>query len=148
MATIRFKPYYIKDIISPRVIDTGLYTGLFKTRTTRTKPKKCGEYEIICGVPPRPLYNQVKTGVFIKINEVQLKSIQNYTPTEMIGDVGYYDVNKFLETLNGLNKARTKTKITGECVEALHSFKFLNCTSDIDKILKDIQEIQDNWKRK
>jgi hypothetical protein len=145
MATIRFKPHYIKSIMNPKIIESGGFSGMFKERTTRTKPLRLGEKEIIVGVPPRPLYNQVKTGVFIEIESVEQKKVGSYTPKEMISDVGYYDTDRFLNTLNGLNKARTVASITGDSIVALHKFKFLECTSNIDRVLKEIDEINAEW---
>ena len=145
MATIRFKPKYLKPIMNPKVIDKGLCVGHFKTRTTRTKPLKCGEKEIIFGMPPRPLYHQLKTGVIIEITEVVQKPIKDYTPDEMLSDVGYCDVDKFVNLLNGLNKARKVVELTKDWVGSLHTFRYVSGGEDVDDTLRLVKGYEAAW---
>ena len=147
MATIRFKPHYIKAIIKPKIIEMGLSIGHFKTRTTRTKPLRMGEKEIIVGAPPRPLYNQVKTGVIIEVEEVVQKPIRDYTEDEMISDVCYYDVDKFVDLINGLNKARKVGRLNADWVGSLHTFRYVEGGEGIDKTLKQIMDMNVAWAR-
>jgi len=146
MATIRFKPEFLKPIINPRVIDAGMMRlGHFKDKTTRIKPKKLGEYEIICGIPPRPLYNQMKTGILVEITEVHHKAIKDYSEEELIGDVGHCDTQKFVDKLNLINKARKTCKLTSDWQGYLHYLKYKRGGEDVDGTLKEIDDIKFRW---
>jgi len=146
MAVLRFKPRFLKSIIEPLIIDTGTFNiGYFKTYTTRLKPKKIGEYEVICGVPPRPLFFRIKTGIIIKIEEVQNKPIKEYSASELIGDVGHASVECFVNELNDINKSRKTQRLTSDWKGYLHKFHYVSGGENVDNTLEKIKQLSDSW---
>lgn len=142
MAELRFKPEFLKSIVKPEIIELSmLNVGHFKTYTTRIKPKKCREYEVVCGIPPKPLFYRYKTGIHIEIVECQQKAVKNYTQAELIGDIGHCDRDRFIQDLNRLNKSRKSAQYTQESVMSLHQFNYLSGGENVNKALKEIEEL-------
>lgn len=149
MAELRFKPEFLKSIVKPQVIELGmLNVGHFKTYTTRIKPKKCKEYEIVCGIPPKPLYYRYKTGIHIEIVECQSKAIKDYSQAELIGDIGHTDRARFIQDLNRLNKSRKTAQYTQESVMSLHQFSYLSGGENIDNTLREIERLWEQYRMK
>lgn len=112
MALLRFKEHFVVDIKNP--------SEGYKTKTTRATERKKGEYEVVYGIMPNPLFYTIRTGIMVEIYDVQHKYIAEYTKTELKCDVNHTDVHTFIRQLNHINKTNKFHTLTKTWLHSFH----------------------------